>query len=310
MRRSWRVAKFFAHNLVCLGWLASGSASALDVGPRDVIAPPPNIAGLSVAVSHRSVEGAADIGQASIGARIDRAQIDLRYGRSGTLAGMPAYIYVNVPWVDYDLGGEAAANQTLALSTGRGLGDVAIAGAIWPYSDRQKGRHWAFAAYGILPTGQYDSAHTVGVNLNPGGNRFAGILQTGVYQRLSKRLGWTGIADVMVFEDNDEFIGDDLAGRQPGRLEVKPYITYQTALNYQVSPALNLAASYYVDRGAETRQRGGDWKSAVNRERYGLNARLALSPTLQVGLTYKSTVDDVSGLEIKDVVRLRLLRFW
>ncbi len=307
MRRSERALKWIALSLSCLGLVLSASASALDVGARDVIAPPAGIAGVSIAVRHRNIEGSAKINQTRINARIDRKNIDLRYGRAGVLAGLPTYGYVNVPWVDYDIGGEAAG---LGLSTGHGLGDVAIAGAIWPYSDRQKGRHWAVAAYGILPTGEYDSAHTAGVNLNPGNNRFAGILQSGVYQRLSQRLGWMGVADVMVFEDNDEFIGDDLAGRQPGRLEVKPYITYQTALNYQVNPALNVAASYYVDRGAKTRQRGGDWTSAVNRDRYGFNARLALSPTWQVGLTYKSTADDVAGLEIKQFVRLRLLRFW
>lgn len=291
--------------------LAISNAHALDLAPRTGVPPPSGVSAASISVAHRSFEGTVAIGDlGSASGRVDRQNVSLRYGRSGELSNRPVYTYINLPLVDFDVGGSVARNEALALAPDQGVGDIAVAAAIWPYTNREAGRFLGVAGYLVLPTGEYDSKRTVGLNLNPGNNRFAAIIQTGWHQELSDRWAWSIAADVMFFEDNDEYIGDDVITKVPSRFEVKPYASYQSALSYQANSALTLAMSYYVDRGAESRNVGSEWGSAINRERYGLWALMTLSARTQLNLSYKSTIDDASGLELKENVQLRLIRFF
>jgi len=307
--------------LACCGGLAllSTPASGLDLGPLDGIPPPPEVSGASVAFGHRSFQGTADIGGGStLRSRVDRQNVSLRYGRSARLGEMPAYFYASLPLVNVELGRELADPPVpgVELDPGEGVGDLALAGAIWPYVDRDRGRFVGVASYAVVPTGEYDVDRTFGLNLNPGNNRFAGILQAGFHQRLSDRLDWSIAADIMVFEDNDQFIGARFANpplpdpAAPATLEVEPYASYQTVLTWRVHPALSLATSYYVDRGGEFRVDGGDWSRSINRERYGLWALVALSPRTRINLSYKSTVDDRSDLQLQDNAQVRFVRFF
>jgi len=304
--------------VLLLGGLVSAS-QALDLGPLDGLPPPPGITAISLEYQDRTSAGLIDndtIGP--IDGEINRQALKLRLGHGFTLGSMPAYVYGELPLNDPTLEratlstgatlADALAQRGMELVGDDGVGDLALATAVWPYANREAGRFWGVAGYLVAPTGDYEAERTLeGVNLNPGGNRWIGVLQTGIHQRLGERWHWSVGSDVTVFEDNDEM--RRLSGAV-GEQEVEPYITYQTSLAWRAHPALTLAASYYVDRGAESRIDGGDWASAVNRERYGLWLLGALSRETRFSLSYKSTIDDASDFELKDNIQLRIIRLF
>ena len=299
-----------------LGIGMPATVPALDLGPLDGIAPPVGVTGVSLELADRSLSGSLDIPHVGpTDARVERRNANLRLGHGFELAGMPAYAYGELPLVDYQVSGEAA--QRFDLDPGRGVGDLALALAVWPHADRVKGQYLGVAGYLIAPTGEYKASRTLGANLNPGSNRYAAILQAGGQQRLGDHFEWNLAADVMFFGDNDEYIGERVAitrsgfaPADPATLEVKPYISYQTSLAWRPHPAVTLAASYYIDRGAESRVDGGDWGASINRERYGLWGLFALSLRTRLNISYKRPVDDDSALELDDALQIRLVRFF
>ena len=312
-RRRVVIAARLAGALLAAVW---AGAAALDLGPLDGIAPPSGIGGVSLALGERSLSGSLDIhGIGPIGARVERRNANLRLGHGFELIGMPAYAYGELPLVDYRVAGEVASQ--FDLDPGKGPGDIALALAAWPHADRANGSYFAMAGYVIAPTGEYEASRTLGANLNPGGNRYAGILQAGGQQRIGTHFEWNLAADVMFFGDNDAYIGGRVVtnhGRlqpaDPATLEVKPYISYQSSLAWRPHRAVTLAASYYIDRGAESRVDGGEWGASVNRERYGLWGLFALSPRTRLNISYKRPIDDQSALELDDALQIRLVRFF
>ncbi|AGM41235.1 putative secreted protein [Spiribacter salinus M19-40] len=291
---------------------------AVDLAPYDVVAPPADIRGASLQIGHRSFQGDVTLdGQNTLGSRVDRRNASVRLGRSAQFGETPAYFYASLPYVALELGGDLDDKSVTGvdLEAGEGVGDLALAAAIWPYADREIGRFVGVAAYAVVPTGRYDASRTFGFNLNPGNNRFAGVVQAAFHQRLGKRFDWSLAADAMFFEDNDRFIGARFAPgtsepAEPARLEVKPYFSYQMALAWRAHPAISLAVSLYADRGGASRVGGGDWSRSINRERYGLWALVALSPRTRINLSYKSTVDDRSDLQLQDNAQVRFVRFF
>ena len=301
---------------VCLACL-SGLVQAVDLSPYDVVAPVTGVTAGSVQVGHRSIQGDVDFNGVTLGSRIDQHNVSVRVGRSAEVRGFPVYAYATLSYIRPELGDDLAGEPLtgVRLRADEGLSDLGLAAAVWPYVDRDNGRFVGVAAYAILPTGQYDASRTFGLNLNPGNNRFAGVIQTGFHQRLGDSFDWSIAADAAFFEDNDRFIGRRVEpGTQepadPARLEVEPYLSYQTTLAWRAQSALSLAVSLYADRGGESRVDGGDWRPAINRERYGLWALVALSPRTRVNFSYKSTINDRGALELQDNVQVRLIRFF
>ncbi|MEX0382051.1 transporter [Spiribacter sp. 1M153] len=294
----------------------AGRVDALDLGPLSGIAPPAGVTGLSLELSERSLSGRLDVGAGmSVDATVDRRSANLRLGQAFSLGDRPAYVYGELPFVDYDLSGEAASQ--FDLDGGHGVGDAALALAVWPLADRVAGRFLGVAGYLIAPTGEYKVDRTLGANLNPGSNRYAGILQAGFHQRLPAGFEWSLAADVMAFGDNDDYIGDrvtmgpeGLVPARPATLEVKPYHSYQTSLAWRGHPAVTLAASYYIDRGAASRVDGGDWGPSINRDRYGLWGLFALTRQTRLNVSLKRAVSDRSALSLDSAVQVRLVQFF
>ncbi len=294
-------------SLLFASLLVPFQAGALDLGPLDGIPPPPGVTAISLEYADQTSSGSFATSLGSFSGTIDRQAWKLRVGHGFTLGSMPAYTYGEVAWRDSAVSGSDA--ELLGIEGDDGIGDLALATAIWPYANREAGRFWGVAGYIVAPTGDYITEKNLeGVNFNAGSNRWIGVLQTGIHQRLGERWHWSIGSDVTVFEDNDQVsrIGSAVAVEQ----EVKPYITYQTSIAWRAHRALVLAASYYVDRGAETRLNGGDWGSATNRERYGLWALTGLSEKTRLAISYKSTVDDSDDFELKDNIQLRIIRIF
>jgi hypothetical protein len=290
--------------------------AALDLGPLSGIAPPAGVTGLSVEASDRSLSGRLEVGAGmEVDARVDRRSISWRLGKALTLADRPAYVYGELPFVDYDVSGQAV--DQFGVDGGSGLGDAALAMAVWPLVDRARGRFLGVAGYLIVPSGEYQPERTLGANLNPGSNRYAGIFQVGWHQRLPAGLEWSVASDVMVFGDNDAYIGDrvtlgpeGVTPAEPATREVKPYASYQTSLAWRAHPAVTVAASYYLDRGGAARVDGGAWSQSVNRDRYGLWGLIALNRQTRLNVSVKRVASDRSPLSLDSALQLRLVRFF
>lgn len=236
---------------------------AIDLIPTDVIPPPPGLSAVMLGynTSHRGNfyrEGE----RLDIGARLDIDQILLRLGHAFDWDGRPSYFYAQLSNVHIHPGGALGVvdDQT-------GFGDLTLALATWPYVDREAGRYAGMAAYLSLPTGSYDPLHTVGLNTNAGGNRFLGALQAGYGQRLVKDLEWMLAADVVMFGDNDEYLGSQ---PEMGTLQQQPLFNAQTALTYRFHPAFSMSLNYFYNAGGASRTDLTPWTGDIRVQRYSL----------------------------------------
>jgi len=281
--------------ITCLvGAWVPWSAQAIDLAPLDGVAPPPGARGASIALGYREfnevyLAGVRQPQDFSIRVR----SAALRYGQSVSFGQLPGYIYADLP--------------LLEVNDEQGVGDIALAAAIWPYANRTTGTYVGIAGYLVLPTGSYDVQKTQPVNLNPGGNRTVGALQTGVNQRLFERFNLQTAIDVAVFEDNDQYLG--MAGRV-GTLEQRALVSWQGSLSYRFSPATAIGLSYFNNAGGEVRSHGGAWSGEVQNERIGLWARTAISPRMTAAINYKRAINIENGIKESDNIQLRVSRFF
>lgn len=270
------------------------NAYAVDLAPLDGVAPPPGVKGASIALGYRLFDEAYVAGvkqptEVSLRARTAA----LRVGTYVPVDRLPGYFYADFPYVELD------GND--------GVGDVALAGAVWPYANKESGTYFGIAGYLVLPTGNYDVENTLGLNRNPSGNRAVGALQTGLNQRLYNRFNLQVAVDVAVFEDNDEYFGSSL---QIGTFEQRSLVSWQAALSYQWSRAFATGVSYFDNAGGEVRTHGGPWSGEVQNERVGLWVRAALSPRMTVALNYKQAIDIQNGLSEADNIQFRIARYF
>ena len=279
---------------------------ALDLYPRDGVPLAEGTTTLSLEWKDRNADAMLSPG---LSFDVEQQSVNLRLGHAFSLGGMPAYAYAELPFIDYSVSGRVA--ESFALGPDSGIGDASLALALWPYANVDRGRYWGVAGYVLAPTGEYDVSRTVGLNLNPGSNRYAAVLQTGFHQQLSNRVDWSIAADITVFEDNDDYLNPAAFPQAiPTTLESKPYVTYQTALSYRLNSALTLAASYYLDRDGEMKVAGGNWSNAIDRDRYGLWALINFSEQMRLTVSYQDTVNDDSTVALGSSFQLRFTRLF
>lgn len=283
-----------------------GFASAVDLGPLDVIAPKPEWRAISVSVRHSDrdqliVDGVSH----PTPHNYDVTEVMVRPGTGFQLGEMPGYAFAEMGYRKITTGGALARDPMPA--PGKGVTDLTLAAAVWPLADREQGRYLGLGGYVVLPTGRYDTKRTLGLNLNPGGNRFVGILQGGYNQQLNRRWNWMGAADLAFFGDRQDYLGSTLT---PGTYEQRPLYTLQTALTYHLHPRVSLAVSYLYNRGGETRSHGGDWDGMINSHRYALWGLIRLDAKTRLNLRYGSSLEIANGLKEDQAIQLRLIRFF
>lgn len=237
--------------------LATGvtTAAAVDILPGQGSAPPPDLNVFLLSLGSTRAEQVSHGDRT--GASADAEFVLLRYTRTFTLAGMPVAAYIQPSFVRVTPGGILASQPGA-----NGLGDTAMAVAIWPVADRERGTYFGFAGYAVVPTGEYDSNRLA----NPGQNRYSGAVQVAYQTRLSRQF------DVLVAADAHWYGANDDYRLTHQRYEQKALYTLQSSLMFNADANTLLAASLFAHQGAEEKLDGVDQNNRLHRNRYGLTA--------------------------------------
>ena len=129
------------------------AAWAVDLQPNDIVAPLPgkNHAMISYINTENTTfyrNGSAANGSPDIGAQT----AILRLVTSYTVKDLPAVSFIQLPYGSIKPGGSLGMYPTAT-----GVGDLTLASAFWPYSDRVNRRYFGVAGYLTMPTGSYNS---------------------------------------------------------------------------------------------------------------------------------------------------------
>ncbi len=270
-------------------------AEAIDLRPGEARAPMPGVNFVQVRWQEsdrdgRYVNGALLPGDRRISASI-RA---LRVASGFSVGDYPAVAYLEVP--QGEIRGEGLASS---LGSDSGLGDAAAVFGIWPYVDREAKRYFGVGAYLIMPTGSYSSERT----LNMGENRVRTALQAAAHAALIGPLEGMVAADVLWFGKNDDYTPNHFVREQ------KALYSTQAGLLYQLTPTLDVSASYFLTLGGEDRFNGVRQDNAMRVQRYQVSAH-AVTPVGLFILQYGADLDTRNGYFEKNNLILRYaLRF-
>ncbi|MCM0034399.1 MAG: transporter [Burkholderiaceae bacterium] len=268
----------------------SGSSHALDLNPFDIVAPEPDKTFFSATLINSELQGIYARGEKSNPSlTLSSNVLQLRLGRSYSLGGYTGLSFIQLPVGMLQPGG-AASNSP----TDHGIGDVTLATAIWPYSDRESRTYLGLAGYLTLPTGSYSNQQL----FNLGAKRVAGDVQLAYQTALTKNLDGTAGFDVMWFGPNNQF------GKNNAQLTQKPLYTAQIGPIYHINPTFSVAATYLYVWGSETALNGMSNNNALQTHRYLLSA-VATTNKGRFTLQYGTNLDTQFGFNETRRVILR-----
>ena len=259
----------------------SSSSHALDLNPFDIVAPQPDKTYFSTALIHSEVEGPYTRGNKSSQTRtLTRNQVQLQLGRSYSIGGYPGISFAQLPVGMLKPGG-AASNAP----TDYGIGDLTVATALWPISNRETRTYLGLAGFLTLPTGSYSNQQLY----NFGNKRFSGDIQIAYQTALTKSLdGMLGF-DAMWFSPNNH------VGPNNAQLSQKPLYTSQIGPIYHINSTFSVAATYLYVWGAETALNGMSNNNALQTHRYLLSG-VATTSKGRFMLQYGTNLDTQFGL--------------
>lgn len=301
MQRRLRVRLVIVVSLAC----AISPAGAVDLLPEDGIAPKVGLHALQVRTVHNRYESFYKNGnEIAPSVKFSLDTLAVRYSTSFEALGRPNVVYVDAP-----LSNAKASNVPDAQSPGMGLGDTTFALAHWLLADHAKQHHAGIVGYVTLPTGRYDGRYTtnaLGLNTNPGQNRWAAALQAGHFMRLFSGIGWLIAFDTAWFGENDDFRP---TGTQT-TLNRRPLYTWQTHFSKRVDDRLMLGVGYYWVSGGETKIANSYQGNAVNTQRYQLTGTYDLPGGYRLGLQYGANLKTRNGFDETGQLSLRFWRFF
>ncbi|MBU2419198.1 MAG: transporter [Alphaproteobacteria bacterium] len=273
-----------------LSAVASGAvAQAIDAG--DYIPAP---SGVQLGIVYAQFSHAGSL--YSNGDRVDGdAELDsaisiFRYVAYTKLAGMTFDYQVIQPYGHVEAGGSVDA-----LGSATGFADTIFVATLWPIENHETGTYLGISPYIYAPTGEYDADKAI----NLGENRWRGVLQAVLSQKLSKK--WVGeiAGDVTLYGDNDD--------NAAGRLEQDPTWRVQAFARYLIDGAneANLRLMYVRSgetqvAGIDRNDDGGTW-SAMATWRHDIR------PTLQLMTQVGTDLDIDNGFKEDARLQFRLV---
>lgn len=280
------IQRCFVGGVFLLGTLP---AAAIDLQPGDVKPLPPGTSFSQLSLRISGYDGFYVDGQKkadSIDLHAGRYQ--LRLGHFFEVSNLPAVAYIqtglaNIAVDGITPGGDAGLEDTVAL-----LG-------LSPYAGHATQTYFGVAAYGLFPTGSYDSDQGV---FNVGENRYAAALQLAFQTSLAESVIVVAAVDGVWFGPNDDFTAARLT------LDQEALYTAQFGLTYQATRMLSVAATYFFTWGGETAIDRVDQNNANELHRYQLSAIVQL-PVGQLMLQYGGDLQRESGFfeEQRAIVR-------
>ena len=262
---------------------------AIDLQPNDIVAPLPNKnhAMISYVNTDNSTfyrNGSAVSARPYRSPDIGTQTAILRLVTSYTLNGLPAVSYLQLPYGSIKPGGSLAAYPTAT-----GIGDLTLASAFWPYSDRVNRRYLGIAGYLSLPTGSYNSQQP----FNTGENRYKSDIQMGYQQPIYGNLDGMVAVDTMWFGGNSQCAAacNSLTNTS---LNQKPQTSTQLGPIYKINQTYTVGASYFYVAGGATTIGSTYLNNVVNTQRYMLSA-LAYYPFGRISLQYGRDMEIKNG---------------
>ena len=170
-----------------------------------------------------------------------------------------------------------------------GIGDVVLASALWPYSNRDTRKYFGMAGYLSLPTGSYNSQQV----FNVGENRYKYDVQMGYQQPIIENLDGMIAVDTMWFGGNSQCAAACLSATNTS-LNQKPLTTTQLGPIYKVNQTYTLGASYFYVAGGATTIGNTYQNNVANTQRYLLSA-LAYYPFGRISLQYGRDMEIKNG---------------
>jgi hypothetical protein len=264
-------------------------AWAIDLQPNDIVAPQP---GKSHAMfSYVNTEnttfyqnGTAVSAKPYGSPDINTQTAIVRLSTSYTLQDLPAVSYLQLPY------GNIKPAGSLAMYQGNtGFGDVTLATAFWPYSNRDTRKYFGMAGYLTLPTGSYNSQQV----FNTSENRYKSDFQMGYQQPIIENLDGMIAVDTMWFGGNSQCAAACLSATNTS-LNQKSLTTTQLGPIYKVNQTYTLGASYFYVAGGATTIGNTYQNNVANTQRYLLSA-LAYYPFGRISLQYGRDMEIKNG---------------
>jgi hypothetical protein len=264
---------------------------ALDLNPFDIVAPQPDKTVFSASLISTEAKGTYSNGKKSAATTtLSANQIQFRFGRSYRVADLTGLSFIQLPVGMLNPGGNASS-----YSTDYGIGDLTLATALWPYTNRATRTYLGIAGYLTLPTGSYSNQQL----FNLGNKRVAGDIQLAYQTALTKKLdGMIGF-DTMWFGPNNHL------GARNAKLTQKPLYTAQIGPIYNINQTFSVAATYLYMWGAETSINGLANNNALQNHRYLLSA-VATTSKGRFMLQYGTNLDTQFGF---NETRRMILRY-
>ena len=262
----------------------------VDLQPNDIVAPLPNKNYLSISYQNSqnttfyqngSVVSKSPYGNPVINTNAAFARISTTY----EVAKLPGVSYVQLPY-----GSITTAGSLSPYAGDAGFGDISLATAIWPYSNRESRTYLGIAGYFLAPTSRY-SNQTV---FNVGENRYKSDLQVGFQKPIMDSVDGAIAVDTMWFGGNSQCAALCGTPSTNQSLTQKPLTTIQAGPIYRINPIFTVAATYFYVAGGATLINNQYQNNVINTQRYLLSGQ-AHTPIGRFSLQYGRDMEVKNG---------------
>ena len=282
-----------------IGW-------AIDLQPNEIVAPAPNKNYLML--SYFSAQNTTFYNNGSVYSRspfkspvLDSNYTSLRATRTYAISELPAVSYMQLPYGTVTPAGSLASSPSSS-----GMGDLTLATAIWPYSDRETRTYFGIAAYLTAPTGSYSSQSPFNVSEH----RYKSDLQLGFQKPIAGRVDGMIAVDTMWFGGNSQCgaaCSRTLSTSSPVMpLTQKPLTTTQLGPIYNINQMFTIGASYFYVAGGATSINNTYQNNVVNTQRF-LVSGLARTPIGRISLQYGRDMEIKNGAIQPRILAVRFL---
>jgi len=278
-----------------LGW-------GIDLQPNEIVAPLPDKR--YIQITYYNTENTTYYKNGSVVSAspfaspvLDTQSVNARLVGSYTVVNLPAASYVQLPY-----GTVKPAGSLSGSPSDTGIGDIALATAIWPYSNRETRTYFGLAAYLTIPTGGYSSMQP----FNMGGNRYTTDIQMGYQQPIIGNLDGMFAIDTMFYGGNSQCSVACLSATNVP-LNQKPVTTTQLGPIYKINEIFTVSAQYYYVAGGATTINNAYQNNVINTQRFMLSS-LMHTDIGRFSLQYGRDMGVQNGLMQTRVFTLRFLK--
>ncbi len=243
-----------------LGW-------GIDLQPNEIVAPLPDKR--YIQITYYNTENTTYYKNGSVVSAspfaspvLDTQSVNARLVGSYTVVNLPAASYVQLPY-----GTVKPAGSLSGSPSDTGIGDITLATAIWPYSNRETRTYFGLAAYLTIPTGGYSSMQP----FNMGGNRYTTDIQMGYQQPIIGNLDGMFAIDTMFYGGNSQCSVACLSATNVP-LNQKPVTTTQLGPIYKINQIFTVSAQYYYVAGGATTINNAYQNNVLNTQRFMLSS--------------------------------------